>query len=263
MVARLSLDAPPIISAMGIPRHGEARLWDDYLLPDHWCFHIYSYQATLELDGEPYSIRPGWASLIPPGVHMGYRYSGSSEHVYFHFRPSNEGAIIEVPMVFDLGRRYEEIDSRARIAVEYGAHYSTFARSTLWALLWEATLFQIDGQMAAPVYGHPAVDMATRHIEQRLGNPISVAKLCAEVGVSYGYLTRLFTASLGMSVSEYIRQRRADEAEHLLKSTTLPVKAIARTVGMPDLQQFNRLMHQFKGASPRAIRQKSGRLHAG
>jgi methylphosphotriester-DNA--protein-cysteine methyltransferase len=57
-----------------------------------------------------------------------------------------------------------------------------------------------------------------------------------------------------MPVSEYIRRRRADRAEHLLRSTTLPIKVIARSVGVPNLQRFNRLMNETKGAGPRIIR---------
>ncbi|HLO98823.1 MAG TPA: AraC family transcriptional regulator [Fimbriimonas sp.] len=235
---------------MGIPRHGEARLWDDYLLPEHWCFHIYSYQAILELDGVPCQIRPGWASLVPPGTRMTYKYSGSSEHVYFHFKPIIGSHTYEVPMVFDLRERYQEFNSRARSAVELGGRLSGLASAHLWSLLWDSTIPEGDHSRSKSAYGHPAVEMATRHIEQRLGTRLSVAELCKEVGVSYGYLTRLFTAHVGVSVSDYVRKRRADEAEHLLRSTTLPIKVIARTVGLPDLQRFNRLMHTAKGMSP-------------
>ncbi|AIE83674.1 Transcriptional regulator, AraC family [Fimbriimonas ginsengisoli Gsoil 348] len=235
---------------MGIPRHGEATRSDNYLLPEHWCFHIYSYQATIELDGAPVLIRPGYASLVPPGVRMVYRYIGPSEHVYFHFKHDVGLRMVEVPVVFDLGDHYESMDIRARQAVGLGASNLTYATSALWTLLWESASLGDD----TADNGHPLVNMAIRHIEQRLSGPLSVSQLCSEVGVSYGYLTRLFKVWLGLPVSDYVRRRRADQAEHLLRSTTLPIKTIAKTVGVPDLQQFNRLIHREKGASPRAIR---------
>lgn len=238
---------------MGIPRHGEAQSFDDYLLPDHWCFHVYSYHATLELDGEPYAIHPGCASIVPSGVRMLYRYQGVSEHVYFHFRPNPSGQSIEIPMVFDLGDRYNAIDSLARKAVGQSMLHPSCANATLWSFLWEFYVHE-EAHVQAHSISHPLVQAAVQHIEQRLGGQLSVAQLCKEVGVSYGYLSRIFNAHLGKPVSEYIRSRRADNAEHLLCSTTLPIKVIARTIGIPDLQQFNRLMHEYKGASPRAIR---------
>ena len=254
MNVRLCLDAPPKISAMGIPRHGEATPTDTYLLPEHWCFHIYSYNATLRLDGVPNLIRPGYASIVPPGVQMGYRYDGTSEHVYFHFQPENSISSVEIPMILDLGIHYDVMDARARLAVGRSANNPSFATAALWTLLWDVAELNQESFDADRANGHPLVNMAIRHIEQQLSSQFSVSQLCSEVGVSYGYLTRLFKMWLGMPVSEYIRQRRANQAEHLLRSTTLPIKVIARTVGVPDLQQFNRLIHREKGAGPREIR---------
>lgn len=254
MLAKLCLDIPPSVSAMGIPRHGEAKHYDDYLLPEHWCFHIYSYNATLELDGISHAIHPQYASLVPAGVRMVYRYSGPSEHVYFHFKPGSMGKAIEIPMVIPLGMHYESMDARARHAAGLAGQYPAYATATLWSLLWELAdpgFHGVDRQLTDT---HPLVNAAVRHIEQRLSGPISVEQLCVEVGVSYGYLTRLFKVWLGVPVSEYVSRRRAEQAEHLLTSTTLPIKVIARTIGVPDLQQFNRLMHRVKGASPRNIR---------
>ncbi|MES1228161.1 MAG: AraC family transcriptional regulator [Armatimonadota bacterium] len=251
---RIDLHDPPEISAMGIPRHGEARPVDDYVMPDHWCFHIYSYQAKLDLDGVSYHLRPGAASLIPPGTRMVYRYQGPSEHVYFHFKLPSAERGIKLPMVFDLGESYESMDRRAKAAVSRPTFDPAFAVAVLWSLLWEVVdNSSIDRQELKPSF-HPLVTATMHHIEQRLGGRLTVAQLCSEVGVSNGYLSRLFKVWLGRSVQEHIRLRRADHAEHLLKSTNLPIKAIAATVGIPDLHQFNRLLHETKGAGPREIR---------
>jgi hypothetical protein len=112
---RLCLQAPPEISALGVPRHGEASLVDDYLLPDHWCFHIYSYHAILVLDGDPIPIFPGCCSIIPPGMRRVYRYTGPSEHVYFHFRTSGDGVTADISTTLDLGDQYAAMDRRARL----------------------------------------------------------------------------------------------------------------------------------------------------
>ncbi len=237
---------------MGIPRHGDAQPVDEYLLPEHWCFHIYSYHATLEIDGCTHAIRPGVATLIPPCTRMIYRYEGPSEHVYFHFRPGSGGREVDAAMVFDLAEYFASMDERARKAVAASRLGSAYPQACLWALLCEA----VELGKGSTHYGshHPTVQAAVQHIEQRLAHPISVAQLCREVGVSYGYLTRLFKVSHGLTVGDYVRARRADQASHLLGSTTLPIKAIAKAVGVPDLQQFNRLIHGAHGCSPREHR---------
>jgi len=254
VVSYLHIDSIPTVTAVGIPRHGESQSFDSYLLPEHWCFHIYSYQAVLELNGTPHSIHPGDASVVPPGVRMVYRYSGPSEHVYFHFKPQGIGKGQEIPMILPLGTAYESMDRRARSAIVRGRTDPAFVTATLWSLLWEtADMWALQLGSQSSRY-HPLVTMAIQHIEQRLSTPLSVSLLCKEVGVSYGYLTRLFRNELGTSVSEYVRSRRAEQAAHLLSSTNIPIKSIARSIGVPRLSQFNRLMHEQKGSGPRNLR---------
>jgi transcriptional regulator GlxA family with amidase domain len=91
-------------------------------------------------------------------------------------------------------------------------------------------------------------------IECALAEPISVEELARSLDVSYGYISRLFRAETGDSVVAYIRRRRADRAEHLLRHSTMSIASIAASVGIPDLQQFNRLIHQTLGSSPRDVR---------
>jgi transcriptional regulator GlxA family with amidase domain len=45
-----------------------------------------------------------------------------------------------------------------------------------------------------------------------------------------------------------------NRARHLLVSSTLSIPAVAASVGIPDLQAFNKTSHRELGASPRAIR---------
>jgi transcriptional regulator GlxA family with amidase domain len=67
-------------------------------------------------------------------------------------------------------------------------------------------------------------------------------------------LVRLFRRHLETTPVAYIRKRRAEHAKHLLIHTTLPMKSIARQIGLTDLQQFNKLLRKTLGRSPRAIR---------
>jgi transcriptional regulator GlxA family with amidase domain len=189
---------------------------------------------------------------------MVYRYAGSSEHVYFHFRHDSSTPQVTMPMVFDLGTHYGEFDDRARRAVGTAGLHPPAASAAVWALLWDSYALCQTQSTVDSLGNHPLVAITIRHIEQRLGGTITVAQLCKEVGVSNGYLTRLFQEQLGTSVSEYIRLRRLQQARHLLTSTTLPIKVIARSVGVPDLQQFNRFIHLGLGAGPREFRRQRG-----
>jgi AraC family transcriptional regulator len=78
--------------------------------------------------------------------------------------------------------------------------------------------------------------------------------VAAAAGVSHNHLTRLFGSHLGTTVVGYVRRRRLEEAEHLLRNSTMPVARIARMVGIPDLQAFNKACRREFGQAPRALR---------
>ncbi|MBI1332099.1 MAG: helix-turn-helix domain-containing protein [Armatimonadetes bacterium] len=257
---RITLDCPPELVVCGVGRHGGIQLVDEFFLPDLWCFHIYSYEGSLELDGVPYPIRPGAVSIIPASTQIVYRYLGHSEHVYFHFRPDAQGTAMAVPFVYDLHERYMPIYERVRKTAMSPLQNPASQLAILWSLLWESAEMMRDVPGSDYPQNHPAVELALRLIEERMSGPLSIQGISNEVGVSEGYLSRLFQVACGRSVVSHIRTRRADLAEHLLASTTMPIKTIARTVGVPDLHQFNRLLHQMKGQSPREVRKRSLRL---
>jgi AraC family transcriptional regulator len=52
----------------------------------------------------------------------------------------------------------------------------------------------------------------------------------------------------------WIRQRRMARSRHLLTATTMSIPAVAASVGINDLQAFNKACRRELGASPRAVR---------
>jgi transcriptional regulator GlxA family with amidase domain len=68
----------------------------------------------------------------------------------------------------------------------------------------------------------------------------------------------LFRAETGYTVVGYIRRRRMERARHLLRESTLSIPAIAASVGVADLQAFNKACRRELGDSPRAVRAGPG-----
>ncbi len=229
---------------------------DRYRLPGMWCLHVYQYEAILELNGLAHQIYPGTASVIPPDTTMVYRYRGLSEHCYCHFRldDSRKAVPAVVPAVHQLGTRSADIYRRFSMAALNAAHSVPRCQALIWDLLWTLS------ELAEPeeTEGHPAFVTATKLIEQNISKPLHVSEIARTVGVSYSYLSRLFQAELGTDVIGYIRHRRGQRAEHLLRSSTLSIKSVAASVGIPDLAQFNRLIHRTHGCSPSELREGTG-----
>ncbi|THV36425.1 helix-turn-helix transcriptional regulator [Glycomyces buryatensis] len=251
----ICLDEPPEVVNAGFAIHGLNRLDDHFRLPDLWQFHLYQYEADLEVDGTAHRIKPGRVSLIPADTEVHYRYRGRSEHLYVHLRPSPRGVPHTVPLIQDAGPAGPALAEMLRQAVTAVADSPARASAEVWAALWRTVRLQPN----EPGDGdHPAVTAAFAYIEQRLPRPITVPDVAGAVGVSHNHLTRLVKETTGSTLVAYMRHRRMVRAGHLLRESTLSIPAVAASVGIPDLQAFNKACHREFGASPRAVRDAAG-----
>jgi AraC-like DNA-binding protein len=254
----LHLGEPPVVVNAGVGVHGVRSLHDVFLLPDLWQVHLYGYTATLTVDGRPYPVAPGSVSLVPPGVQVRFDYGGRSEHLFAHFRTAPCGPAESVPVVQDAGPAAPALSDLLRSAIEASPGASPRMAAEVWTALWRiAQLPEPDPGCPA---GHTAVASAIGHIEANLARPLTVPEVARVAGVSHNHLTRLFRAETGLPVVAWIRQRRMARARHLLTATTMSIPAVAASVGLNDLQAFNKTCRRELGASPRTIRQNARTL---
>jgi AraC family L-rhamnose operon transcriptional activator RhaR len=101
---------------------------------------------------------------------------------------------------------------------------------------------------------HPAVLSAAQSLENDIEHAWSLDELAAAVNVSAPYLTRLFTAQLGVPPMTYLGRLRAERAAALLIETDLPVAAIGRLVGWHDPNYASRRFRHFFALGPAAYR---------
>jgi AraC-like DNA-binding protein len=249
--AEIPLSYKPSIVHMGCAIHGH-RLIERYRLPKLWSIHIYRYDAELVINGVPYPIRPGHASIIPADTPMEYRYRGRSPHVYAHFT-AGPGKSVPIPIMQDLGLEYERLYRSMEDAVGWFSNHRLRAEIRLWDVLWQLATRQTAG-VHPPRQIHPAVEQTYNEIERNLAGPLYVGDLARHAGLSQNHLTRLFRAASGVTVSAYIRDRRVQRALHFLRHTTIPIKEIAVEVGLPDLNFFNKTVRRVTGSAPRKLR---------
>jgi AraC-like DNA-binding protein len=253
--------APRLVQA-GAAVHGLGRRREAYLLPRLWCLHLYRYRGTLEVNGVAMPIRPGSASIIPPGARIVYHYRGPSRHLYAHFTcasPAADGDEPAAPAMQPLGRRFAPLWRAMDEMIAWSTTQPRRSDARLWDLLWQLTLplnrsSHEPGPVHQPPIHHPAYHRAVERIEMRLDQRIDLHVLAREVGVSHNHLIRLFRRHSGQTIAGYVRERRVQRARHLLLHSTLPVKSIACAVGLSDLQQFNKTMRRQTGRSPRSLR---------
>lgn len=248
----IHLGEPPVVADLGVGVHGLASRTDVFRLPELWQLHLYQYDAELTVDGTAHLIRPGRVSLVPPGTTVRYRYQGRSEHLYAHLRIAPVGPPRTVPVVQDTGPELPTLSGLLLRAVAAAPATPEHTRAEIWTALWRIADLR---PAATPPNGpHPAVTTAIAHIEAHLATPLTVPEIARAAGISHNHLTRLFRTETGTTVVAYIRRRRLERAHHLLRASTLSIPAVAASVGIPDLQAFNKACRRELGSSPRALR---------
>ncbi|MFI1354286.1 helix-turn-helix domain-containing protein [Streptomyces sp. NPDC020898] len=249
----LYLGEPPQVANAGVGVHGVASRTDVFRLPELWQLHLYQYEAELIVDGTPHVVRPGRVSLVPPDTTVRFRYQGRSEHLYAHLRIPAVGPSRTVPVVQDAGPELPTLTGLLLAAIAAVPRSPERTRAEIWTALWRIAHLTPATERPGPG-PHPAVSAAIAYIEGQLAAPLTVPAVARAAGVSHNHLTRLFRAATGDTVVGYIRRRRLDRALHLLRASTLSIPAVAASVGIPDLQAFNKACRRELGASPRALR---------
>lgn len=248
----VSLAEPPDLRLMGIATHGYEPV-QRFTNLTFWSMHAYRYRATLLAGQERVEIVPGTVTILMPGEDLEYHYLGPSQHTFAHVLPTRSTRELRpFRIVYRLGDAFERFDADFREAVGWFAHERLRARARVWDLLWRLAEPAVEQAGAASM--PPVLSRAMELIELSMAAGVSVTSLAEQLDVSPPHLTRLFRQHLHVSPLQYVLQRRVSRAEHLLKHTTLPVKAIAKEVGIRDLQQFNKLLRHRTGRSPRGLR---------
>lgn len=89
----------------------------------------------------------------------------------------------------------------------------------------------------------------------------TVKGLAAEIGLSRYHFARLFHRETGFTPSDYLNCYRLEAARTLLSTTDKSIRQIARSVGIPNVENFSKQFRQRHGLSPRAYRAKEAGSH--
>lgn len=100
----------------------------------------------------------------------------------------------------------------------------------------------------------PLVQKAIVTIDTNMASSLSLCYLAKEQKVSPGYLSTIFKRETGLSVTEFIRDRRIKHAAHLLATTHLQIQSVAKQCGIPDVQYFSKTFKRVMGKPPKDYR---------
>lgn len=143
------------------------------------------------------------------------------------------------------GRQQEfivrELNDLLRYAVSYGE---------LMAGLYSA-LFDNNTLRDKRLSPEDLYSFAVRTIQEKYAQPISIQSICADVGISQTYLSRLFRKYGNTSFNTFLVQCRMDNAKAMIREhPKMPLHQVATCVGYDDYAYFSKVFHQSVGCTP-------------
>jgi AraC-like DNA-binding protein len=87
-------------------------------------------------------------------------------------------------------------------------------------------------------------------LKQDLSAPPTLEELGKKIGCSHFYLSRIFSAQTGHTITQHLRELRMERAAELLKSGEYNVTEAATEVGYNSLSHFSAAFHETFGCCP-------------
>ncbi len=96
----------------------------------------------------------------------------------------------------------------------------------------------------------PIIQRAIIKIEADLTSDLSLKEMAKLANVSSGYFSALFKKETGMSLTQFVNNRRIKYAQNLLRTTNLQVQTVAQHCGILDFHYFCRMFKTVTGKTP-------------
>jgi AraC-like DNA-binding protein len=255
--AELSL----IVYNVGFQKCGSGYGWGPGVR-DHYLLHyIVSGHGKYEADGRTFVLSPGDAFLAVPDVPIFYQaaeedpweydwvgFSGPAAPLLLAQTPFTRRDPVLRPEAGELLRQGLLDIYKAR-----GADYPSAVRMSgylqaVLGLLMEHGPDQ--GEKAQSAYARQGAVF----LQQNYSRAVGVEEAARYAGVSRSCLYRAFQAEFGCSPSTYLIRFRLQRACQLLRHSSLPIGAVALSVGFEDPYYFSRAFRRELGVSPTEYR---------
>lgn len=95
-----------------------------------------------------------------------------------------------------------------------------------------------------------------KQLDSRLTTPPSINELAAYTGLSTGYFATKFRNTTGLSPLRFLNLRRIQAALSTIRTTSLPMGAIAADLGFSSQSHFTRVFREYTGLTPARYRRQ-------
>ncbi len=238
------------------------------------------HQCEIRQNGEEYTLGEGDYLILCAGfTHEGVNpVEVGQSHYWCHFyldgaQPKEESesfsdSCISIPLFGHLAFPEEfYLLFHRLIDAEYREYRSAQAKEEICSCYTSIILqklveeaMSVDGKTIAT--GKSAVcSKIEEWIRLNAVSGISAVDVAKKFGYNADYISTLFHAETGVTLTRYINRTRLETAKAYLINSDMSVKEIANLCGFGDEKYFMRLFRRIEGVTPSAFRRTLFRLH--
>jgi AraC-like DNA-binding protein len=107
------------------------------------------------------------------------------------------------------------------------------------------------------------IDAVVMRLTENLAQPISVADIAVELGMSESRFSRFFRRATGNTFTDFVNRVRINRACQLLMESDRLITHICYEVGFNNVANFNRRFLEIKGMTPSDFRKQSEKRFSG
>jgi len=93
-----------------------------------------------------------------------------------------------------------------------------------------------------------------QYLDEHYTEKITLDQLSNRFFINKYYLTKIFHETYGMTIVNYLNQKRITQAKHMLRFTDMSMEEIADKIGMTDANYFSRTFKKIEGVRPSEFR---------
>ena len=148
--------------------------------------------------------------------------------------------------------RREEMESAVHVLKLMAMHYFPEVAMGFGHLPDYLTQYTAPKEIAL----RPEIKRALAYIDKHLYQNPSLRDISAYVYLSETYFSKLFKKEMGLTLVQYVNQRKLDQAKILLRESDTPIESIAKALGFSRPSYFSKIFKEAMADTPHGYRKK-------
>ncbi|WP_164821513.1 helix-turn-helix domain-containing protein [Paenibacillus koleovorans] len=257
----------------------------DRRLLDYQLIYIQEGSCTFHVDGDQVEVGKGKLVLIQPGQVHAQTSTGelfcSFLILDLFYQADRETRMIVQHGMAELGEYEDQMQPRLndfegihvppviRIAQEVRFKETMLKAIGLWQshipfnkleagslaseLILSILREYVEWNPAQP-QGIASLEWIPAYMTQHLNEPLSIDGMASRAGMTSSRFYEMFKKKYGVSPYQYLLHMRIQQAQLLLKSTSMNLEEIADCCGFADMYHLSKMFKKITGLSPREFR---------